>query len=263
MKRPPGDGNALIGRYFPGMEIQRAAPEHGTGGVIAAAGLGLLAVGGWVVSDSLMGRAVRLRYATQSPPPIVETTPTVWGWCALILAVIGALSVAASTTWVLVMWRGFATGWTERAVPVVPAWLARAAAAGVAALVALALAVAIGLPAVVGVGAAALAGYVAAEIALDAVQPCTIRALIMQMLDPLLGWPGPGGIRRLHRVKLRNGEPVQVEVRVGPGWSADSLTAVIDAADRSPAAPLDGLTWGYDARRRLLIGVQDDRGNQQ
>ena len=138
MNRPPGDGNAVLGRYYPGMELQRPAPEHGTGGVIAAAGLGLLAVGGWVVSDSLMGRAVRLRYAAQSPPPIVETTLTVWGWCALIIAAIGALCLAASTTWVLVMWRGFATGWTERAVPVVPAWLARAAAAGVAAGLALA-----------------------------------------------------------------------------------------------------------------------------
>lgn len=262
MTRPPSDGKALIGRYLTDMEIQRAAHERGTGGVIAAAGLGLLAVGGWAVSDSLMGRAARLHYATQTPPPIVETTPTLWGWCALILVAIGALCLAAAITWALVLWRGFATGWTERAVPVVPAWLARAVAAGVAALVALVLALAIGLPAVVGVGLAALSGYVATELALDAVQPCTIRALIMQMLDPLLGWPGPGGIRRLHRVKLRHGEPVQVEIRVGPGWSADSLTAVIDAADQSPAAPLSGLTWGYDARRRLLIGVQDDRGNQ-
>lgn len=262
MKHAPGDGNTPIGRYFIGMEIQRKAPEHGTSGVIAAAAVGLLAVGGWAVSDSVTGRVVRLHYATQSPPPIVQTSPTLWGWCALILAAIGALCLAASTTWALVMWRGFATGWTERAVPVVPAWLARTAAAGVAALVVLALSVAIGLPAIVGVVVAALAGYVATELALDAVQPCTIRALIMQMLDPLLGWPGPGGIRRLHRVKLRHGEPVQVEIRVGPGWSADSLSAVIDTADRSPAAALGGLTWGYDARRRLLIGVQDDRGNQ-
>lgn len=263
MTLAPGDGNAPIGRYLTGMEMHRTAPERGTSGVIATAAFGLLAVGGWAVSDSLAGRAVHLHYATQSPPPIVQTSPTLWGWCALILAAFGLLCLAASTTWALVMWRGFATGWTERAVPVVPTGLARAVAAGVAAVVALALAVALGLPAVIGVGVAALAGYVAAELALDAVQPCTIRALIMQMLDPLLGWPGPGGIRRLHRVKLRHGEPVQVEVRVGPGWSADSLTAVIDAADRSPAAPLGGLTWGYDARRRLLIGVQDDRGNQQ
>ena len=72
MKHAPGDGNTPIGRYFIGMEIQRKAPEHGTSGVIAAAAIGLLAVGGWAVSDSVMGRAVRLHYATQSPPPIVQ-----------------------------------------------------------------------------------------------------------------------------------------------------------------------------------------------
>lgn len=261
MKRPPRDGNAAVGRYYLGMDTKSTPQERGTGGLIAAAGLGLFAVGGWVVSDSLMGRAVRLGYAVQSPPPIVQTTPTVWGWSAMALTAAGAFGLTAAAAWSLLMWRGFSTGWTERAVPVVPPWAARLAAAGGAALGVLAVAVAVGLPAVLGVGAAALAGGVAAEFALDAVQPLTIRALIVQMLDPLLGWPGPGGARWLHRLKLRNGDPVRVEVRVGPGWSGGSLAAVIDAADRSPAVLLSVLTWGYDARRRLLVAVQDEEGN--
>ena len=104
------------------------------------------------------------------------------------------------------MWRGFATGWTERAVPVVPAWLARTAAAGVAALVVLALSVAIGLPAIVGVVVAALAGG------------CS-RVILSDLVDEKLAIAGryPG----VTTVKVKREKLADVVKGATDGWGAD------------------------------------------
>ncbi|RFZ42933.1 hypothetical protein DAVIS_02025 [Mycobacterium marinum] len=247
-----GDGIGVSGRYLSGMDDHTNRQMSGAAAAIPVAAIVIVAA--LAATDILTDRAVALGYATRSSVGFVTTSPTLWGWMALVIGAAGVLGLGAVTAWGAALWSGFGTGWTERAVPAVPGWAVRSSAATVAADAALAAAWVVGVPAVVGIGAALIAGYGAGEYAPAAVSALTVRALIVQTLDPFLGWPGPGG-GRLHRVQWRAGVPTRIELRTGPGWSPDALTAVIDAADRSPAAVLIGLTWGYDARRRLLVAV--------
>ncbi|MCZ0732497.1 hypothetical protein [Mycolicibacterium iranicum] len=247
------DGKAAARRYFHGMNTSTST---GRSSAIAAAACAVAGLAAWAAVDRLTDQAVKLGYAARSAPPIVATSPTLWGWLALALVAAGGIGLTAATCWAAVLWRGFATGWVERAVPVVPVWAARAAAASAAAALAVAGAVAVGAPAAGGIATAVLTGYAAAEYADELPRALTVRALIVQTVDPLLGWPGPGA-GRVHRVRLRAGVPTCIELRTGPGWSPDALMAVIDAADRSPAAVLAGLTWGFDARRRLVVAAAE------
>ncbi|WP_156628439.1 hypothetical protein [Mycobacterium sp. 1274756.6] len=230
-----------------------------TAGMAVVSSAVVLMAGAWLMSDRWVAAAERSGWVAARPRPFVGHVLTGWGWAAAILAVIGAGGALAVAVWAARMGRGFAGGWTEAAVPVVPAAAARSAAAAAAGVVALPVVIIAGLDAPVGLVLAALAGYVAAECAPSAVRALEVRALLLAALDPILGWPTPGGWGRLHRVTMHEGRVLRVEARCGPNWTPGGVAAAADLADREPTAGLAGIIWGYDARRRLLIGVVEDR----